>query len=397
MGLPKAELELRAKRNTYDWLMRQFSEDAGAFYGYYDPRSKQFAPPQTANLIAPFQLVAAFDRYQDERLLTIAKRCSDWMENNMVESHPMSVVLGGVRDNIKPTQLWTKYTADYVILNLALYDRLRNDELLIRAVRSSKFLLQSQNHGFAPRYDHFIEQWMPKGWQSFGRVIVAMLALQEFTDDEAWLDRAMNWAEYGVSLQAADGCFYLINNDYYSSDIAADEIRALIRAYWRTHRKRFLSAAVKFADWHLNQQWANGAWPLSVDRWGVTVGEYIGPGDIPNIAISMLLVYRVTGDIKYLAAAARAIRYSITQQCCPNQECPYHDDPNTHWGFWSWDPRYDYTMSSDQSTHHVRSYWFFLDYFLTLSSETQKAVVGLAGPPDPALPHLPDEFIAATQ
>ena len=396
MGIPKRELEVRAKQNTYAWLMRQFNHDAGAFHGFYDPRSQQLALPQTANLIAPFQLIAAFDRYDDEELLAMARRCADWMEENMVESHPMSLVLGGVRDNIKPTQLWTKYTADYVTLNLALYERQEDEELLRRAIHGSKFLLQSQNHGFAPKYDHAIEKWMEKGWQSFGRVIVAMIALQEFTDEEDWLDRAMLWAECGVSLQAADGCFYLINDDYYSSDIAADEIRGLIRTYWRTQRTRFLNAATRFADWHLANQLPNGAWPLSVDRWGVSVADYVGPGDIPNIAIALFLAHKATRNIEYLASGVRAIRYSMTQQCIPGDPGPFADDPNTHWGFWSWDPRYDFTLSSDQSTHHVRGYWFFLDYFLSLPDAEQKAVADLVGPPEHPVARLSEEALASS-
>ncbi|MFP4058724.1 MAG: hypothetical protein ACLF0G_17795 [Candidatus Brocadiia bacterium] len=394
MGLPKAELEARARENTYTWLVKHFDNDAGAFHGFYDPRIRQFALPQTSNLIAPFQLIAAADRYEDEQLLIMARRSADWLETNMVETHPMSLVLGGVRDNIKPTQLWTKYTADYVTLNLALFDRMEDEELVERAERSSKFLLQSQNHGFAPKYDHATEQWMTKGWQSFGRVVVAMIALQEFTGNEEWLDRAMLWAEYGVGLQAADGSFYLINDDYYSSDIAADEIRGLIRAYWRTDRTRFLTAAVRFADWHLANQLPNGAWPLSVDRWGVSVADYVGPGDVPNIAIALLLSHMATNELAYLAGAVRAIRYSVAQQCLPGQEGMYFDDPNLHWGFWSWDPRYDYTMSSDQSTHHCRGYWFFLDYVLSLPEETRKALAELAGPPDEDLPRVPQELLS---
>jgi len=394
LGLPKAELEFRARKNTYAWLARQFDHDAGAFHGYYDPRTKRLALPQTVNLIAPFQLIAAFDRYDDEQLLIMARRAADWLEYSLVETHPMSLVLGGVRDDFKPTQLWTKYTADYVTLNLALYERMKDEELLARAIRSSKFLLQSQNHGFAPKYDHAIERWMEKGWQSFGRVIVAMIALQEFTGEEEWLDRAMLWAEYGLGLQAADGCFYLINDDYYSSDIAADELRALVRAGWRSERSRYLNAAAKFANWHLDNQLPNGAWPLSADRWGVSVGDYIGPGDIPNIAIAMLLMHKATGDLKHLASAVRALRYSVAQQCLPQQERPTFDDVRLHWGFWSWDPRYDHTMSADQSTHHCRGYWFFLDYFLSLPEETQTQVVALAGPPDPSLPHVPQKFLA---
>ncbi len=376
LGLDKEDLVRRAKRNTYDWLPAQFDYDVGAFHGYYDPRSQTFAGPQTVNLIAPFQLMAAFDRYGDEKLLCLARQSADWLEREMVETHPMSVVLGGVRDNIKTTQLWTKYTADYVVLNLGLWDRLEDEMYLERALQSSRFLLQSQNHGYAPKYDDWTEQWMTKGWQSFGRVVSAMMALYEFVGDEEWLGRAKQWGDYGLGLQAENGCFYLINDTYYSSDIAADEIRGMVRLYLRYGDQRYLQAAIRFSNWHLDHQDRSGAWCLSEDRWGTAVGAYLGPGDPPNIAMALLLMHRTGGDARYVVAAARALQYSLTQQQVPGTEgAAYMEDPATHWGFWSWDPPYDYTMSADQSTHHVRGYWFFLDYFLSLSRDTQEEIL----------------------
>lgn len=383
MGLSKDDLEERAYRNTQDWLPRQFKPEQGAFAGFYDVRSGVFSEPQTVNLIAPFQLVAAYDRYQDDSHLEMARSCCDWMEAHMLESHPMSLVLGGVRDNIRTDQLWTKYTADYVIQNLALYQRQGDEELLARAIRSSKFLLQAQNHGFAPKYDHTLEDWVGRGWNSFGRVVVAMIGLDDIIQDEDWLDRATLWADNGVALQASNGCFRLINDNYYSSDIAADEIRGLIRLSWRTGRKKYLEAAVGYADWHVENQLPAGAWPLSIDHAGVTVGEYVGPGDVPNIAISLLMVHRATGEMKYLVSAVRAMRYSLTQQLLPGQDWPHGEDENAVWGFWSWDPRYDCTMSPDQSTHHVRGYWFFLDYFYSLDSQTQQELAAAARPEAP--------------
>jgi hypothetical protein len=369
LGLDKEDLEERARSNTYNWLPNHFDESIGAFHGYYDARSGDWTEPQTVNLIAPFQCLAAFDRFRDERFLQMARRAADWLHHEMVETHPMSLVLGGVRDNIKTTQLWTKYTADYVTLNLGLWERLAEEEYLARAEQSSRFLLQSQNHRFAPKYDHWQENWIPRGWQSFGRVIVAMIALQEFTHRPQWLQRAVAWADYGLRLQADNGCFHLINNNYYSSDIAADEIRGLIRVYLRTDDRRFLDGALRFADWHLARQDARGTWPLSEDRWGVPVTDYKGPGDMPNIAIALLLAHMCTGESKYVDGAVKALRYTLTQQQLPDGEGPYVDDSNTHWGFWSWDPPYDYTMSADQSTHHCRGYWFFIDYVLSLKRE----------------------------
>jgi len=375
MGLAKQNLEARARNNTYHWLIGQFDEDTGAFYGYYDARSRTFAQPQNVNLIAPFQCLAAFDRYNDEQFLVMARRAADWLNAHMVETHPMSLVLGGVLDNIKAQQLWTKYTADYVILNLGLWERLKKQEYLDRAVQSSRFLLQAQNHNFAPKYDQWHESWLPKGWQSFGRVIVALIALQEFTKENIWLERATAWAEQGLRLQADNGCFCLINDTYYSSDIAADEIRGLIRVTARTEDERFLEAALRFADWHLDRQEPDGSWPLSEDRWGVPVTGYKGPGDMPNIAIALLLVHKATGQPKYVAGAVRALRYSLTQQQVPGgRDLHYGEDTATHWGFWSWDPPYDYTMSADQSTHHVRGYWFFLDYMFSLAPDELTAI-----------------------
>jgi len=370
LGLPAGELEDRARNNTYHWLRTQFSDELGAFHGYCDARSGTLAEPQTVNLIAPYQCIAAFDRYQDEQFLTMARRASDWLDGNLVETHPMSLVLGGVLDNIKTQQLWTKYTADYVTLNLGLWERLDEQTYLDRAVQSSRFLLQAQNHNFAPKYDHWHESWLPKGWQSFGRVIVALIALQELAGEEDWLERARAWAEHGLKLQADNGCFYLINNTYYSSDIAADEIRGLIRVAAQTGDQQCLDAAARFADWHLDRQDPDGSWPLSEDRWGVPVTNYKGPGDMPNIAIALLLTHKATGEARYVAGAARALRYSMSQQQVPGDpDGHYAEDPVTHWGFWSWDPPYDYTMSADQSTHHVRGYWFFLDYVSSLPDE----------------------------
>jgi len=371
LGLPQGELERRARKNTCEWLVRQFDETTGAFHGYYDARTRTRSEPQTVNLIAPFQCLAAFDRYHDEQFLRLARSAADWLHEHMVETHPMSLVLGGVRDNIKTTQLWTKYTADYVTLNLGLWERLAEEEYLHRAEQSSRFLLQSQNHQFAPKYDHWQEGWLHKGWQSFGRVIAAMIALQEFTQRPEWLQRAIVWAEHGLRLQADNGCFHLINKNYYSSDIAADEIRGLIRVYLRTDDRRFLDAGLRFADWHLEHQDEKGAWPLSEDRWGVPVTRYRGPGDMPNIAIALLLAHKTTGDSTYVDGAAKALRYSMSQQQLPDGRGPYVDDPDTHWGFWSWDPPYDYTMSADQSTHHARGYWFFIDYIAGLPEKAE--------------------------
>ena len=83
---------------------------------------------------------------------------------------------------------------------------------------------------------------------------------------------------------------------------------------------------------------------------------------MPNIGIGLLRLHHVTGDGRYLEAACRALRYSLSVQVTPDSAHPYTEDDQARWGFWSWDPYYDYTLSGDQSTHHARGMWFLFDY-----------------------------------
>ncbi|HOG48405.1 MAG TPA: hypothetical protein PLJ35_16460 [Anaerolineae bacterium] len=361
LGISPAELERRARANTYEWLPRQFDEETGAFYGYYSASERRFDEPQTANLIAPWQLLAAYDRYRDQALLTMARRAAEWFHSHFVVTHPMETVAGGVCDTKHREELWVKYTAESVILNVGLYRRTGEPEYLRRALQSAGFLVQSSRHGFAARYDVQARAWEQGGWRSFGRAIEALLELHATTEDDGWRDHALRWGEFALSLQTADGCFYLIDDDYFNSDLAADELRALLFLGEETKHNDLTHAARRFADWLLFWQRDDGAWPLTVDRDGDIVVDIVGPGDVPNIAVALLHLYELSGEERYRQAALRAFRYALGIQVLPGNDQPYEDDPRVRWGFWSWDPRYDHTLSADQSTHHVRGMFFLID------------------------------------
>jgi uncharacterized protein YyaL (SSP411 family) len=204
--------------------------------------------------------------------------------------------------------------------------------------------------------------WREKGWQSFGRVIEAFLLLESVTGEPRWRELALQWGDYGLSLLAEDGGLYLIDGDYFNTDIAADELRAFVFLYELTNRPDFLAAAEQFAAWLLARQREDGAWPLTIDRDGNIVVPTVGPGDVPNIAIALLRLHTVTRNAHYRDAAFQALRYSLSVQIVPGGGQPYADDPNARWGFWSWMPYYDYTVSADQATHHIRGFLFALDY-----------------------------------
>ncbi len=362
LGVSPVELEQRARANTFEWLPRQFDEEAGAFHGHYWADEQRFDVPQTVNLIAPWQLLAAYDRYGDEDLLTMARRAAEWVYRHFVVSHPMEVTIGGVRDSQRSEELWTKYSAEHIILNLGLYRRTSDPSYMQRALESAEFLIQAARHGYASRYDERERAWESGGWRSFGRVIEAFLELEQVTGESVWLERAQRWGEYALSnLQGREGGFYLIDDDYFNSDLAADELRGLLFLAEETKDGAFMDSARRFADWLLMVQREDGSWPLSIDRNGNIVVATAGPGDSPNLGVALLHFYEVTGETKYSQAAMRAFRYGLSMQILPGSGQPYEDDPRMRWGFWSWDPRYDYSTSADQSTHHVRGMLFLLD------------------------------------
>jgi hypothetical protein len=77
----------------------------------------------------------------------------------MVVTHPMSFVMGGLRDNLKPSDMWAKFTGDYVILCVALYRRTADPEDLRRTIQSARFLIQCQSHNYATKYNDSLEHW----------------------------------------------------------------------------------------------------------------------------------------------------------------------------------------------------------------------------------------------
>ncbi len=355
---------MRISGNLDHWLPRYLDADSGAFFGFYRAPDGFREPPQTANLIGSWLLMAAYDRFAEKSYLDRATTALDFYYRQFVVSHPMSIVGGGAREGGEAGEVWTKFSAEFAIGALGLHKRTGDKVWLARAEQSGRYLLQAARHGYAPGYNLVQRRWtdVAAGWDSWGRAVEACLLLAGTTGDSAWRDLAVRWGEHGLEMQAVDGCFYLISGEYYNTDLAADELRGLTFLHEVTGEPRYLTAARRFADWHLANQRDDGAWAMTIDRDGNVVVPTVGPGDMPNIAVALLRLYHVTEVHTYLDAALRAFAYSQGTQVLPGSEEPYAEDPAICWGFWSWDPYYDYTQSPDQATHHIRGMMFVLDY-----------------------------------
>lgn len=382
LGIGLAELRSRWEHATSDWLMHQLDPEEGAFCGTYFAVERRATRPNTANLIAPLQLLAVHDLTPRPVWLETAASAARWLAEHLWISHPMSIVQGGLMppeaaEELQLRQmwrlpgrmeLWVKYTAEFVTLNLALWRRTGDPLAMDRARRSAGFLVQARRHDGASAYDMHTETWTRRGWLSYGRCVEAALQMFEATGAERWLNEAIAWGERLLRMQHEDGGLYLIDGEYFNTDLAADELRALVFLFEQTRDSRFLDGATSFSRFLRRIQRPDGAWPLTVDVDGNVVCDVVGPGDVPNVGISLLRLHHHTGDPTELDAAVRAFRYSLSTQVLP-ESGPLARDPRVCWGFWSWDPVFDHSLSGDQSTHHVRGWMFAAAYLGALAGD----------------------------
>ncbi|MBN1285843.1 MAG: hypothetical protein JXB47_10630 [Anaerolineae bacterium] len=345
LGVAWAELAARADAATR-WLGRNF--DA-----------------HTAGLVPAWQLMAAYDRAPAAALLDAAVRAATRFYDRRVEARRTSIFAGGAYEAPGAT-ISTPRTAEAVITFLGLAARTGEAHWLARAEQSGRYLIQARRHGFATGCAPAARRWFDRGVDSWGRVVEALLLLAEAGEDLLWFDEALRWGERAVTMQEEHGAFYLIDGDYYSSSLVADEIRALVMLYQATAQYNFLWVGSNYADWHVRRQAANGAWPMTLDRDGHVVMPTVASADVADIAAALLHLHYVTQDAKYFDAACRALRYTLGRQITPDD-----DPPGAAGGFWAWDPYHDYALSSGAAAHGARAFWWMIDYWHTyLSSST---------------------------
>ena len=370
-GFSYDEIERRCKQAVYAFLNRLYDPAAGALHHYYRADTKYISDMDSGNFLMAINYLAMYDRYDDQAMLSQAASCFTWAYTHWTETHPMMTWQGGVRDGFKPHELYVKYTGDAFCTCLALYRRTHDARFLFYLRQFHNFMKQARSAGYKYKYDTHTYAWSDTGfcWRAFGAPITAYLELYELTRDGRYREHALAWGEHALTLQAQDGAFYLIDGHFWNSDLAASELRGLVFLYEETGDTRFLTAARRYADWLLAHQRADGAWPLGIDTDGEECAPNVGPGDAPNIGISLVRLHRTTHDAAYLEAAVQTLRYSLALQAVEDGRYPlYLDDPHVKWGFWSWEPLYDYSLSGDQSVHHVRGMLFIPDYLATLDS-----------------------------
>lgn len=363
LGHPYAELERRCRNAVEEFVLGTYDESVGAARHYYSALEQRMDEFDSGNFLIGLNFLTMFDRYGDEEMLRRAESCYRWAYDNCTETHPMFTWQGGVRDGFAPHELYVKYTADAFVTALALHARRPSDDYLHQIAQYHSFLKRARRAGFKFTFDRSTYTWTDVGfsWNGFGGPVLAYLQAHETLGDPRYLEEAKLWGDYGLSRQEPDGGFYLLDREFWNSDLTALELRSLVHLHEVTGEAAYLRAARQYADWLVKHQRPDGAWPIGIDIDGEVCAPNVGPGDMPNIAMSLVRLHMHAGDQAYLDSAVRAVRFAIGKQLVSAQQ-PYWDDERARWGFWSWEPAYDWTLSGDQVVHHARGIILLADY-----------------------------------
>ena len=372
LGVTPEVIRERCKNAVYQFIDGLWNPEVGALHHYYRGDTKYIAEFDSGNFLMALNFLVMYDLYSDEEMLKRAVSCFRYSINEFTEKHPMFFWQGGVRDGFRPQEVWVKYSGDAFWLGLALYKRTRDESIYQDLLMFHNFFKRAREAGFKYTFDTTTYKWRDEGnaWRAFGFPVTAYLEFYELTNQEIYLENAIAWGEHGLSLQQTNGAFYLLDGQFWNSDLTAPELRGLVYLWEITKDTKYLDAASRFADWVLTYQREDGAWPLGVDRDGEVCVPTVGPGDIPNIALSLVRLHAATGVDKYLQSAIRAVKYGMSMQAFEGGRYPmYLDDPKVKWGFWSWDPLGDSSLSGDQSIHHIRGMLFLSAYLVSLSGK----------------------------
>ncbi len=365
LGISYETLKHRITKTVTSFIENLYNEEEKAMHHYYRADTKYKSEMDSGNFLMALNFLVVYDMTQDETLLEKAQNCFKWAYENTTETHPMFTWQGGVRDGFKPNELYVKYTGDAFITANALYKRTGDETYLFYIKQFHNFFKQARKAGFKYKYDTDTYTWSDTGfvWRAFGFPITAYLELYEITKEDKYKEEAKRWGEHALTLQEDSGAFYLIDGEFWNSDLAAPELRSLVYLYELTNDKKYLDAAQKYADWMIKHQREDGAWVIGIDNDEEVCAPNVGPGDTPNIAISLIRLHRHTRKENHLRAAIKAVEYGLSMQAVAEGKYPYHlDDPNVKYGFWSWEPLMDYSLSGDQSIHHIRGFLFVAHY-----------------------------------
>jgi hypothetical protein len=195
------------------------------------------------------------------------------------------------------------------------------------------WLCRAQDHegdrGVATAYS-FRNGWMASYPETSGYIIETFLDYRELAGDERYRERALEMADWLLSIQFPEGAFQAgpVDKPRTPSVFNSGQILlGLVRAQRETESHRFFDAAIRTGDWLLSVQDGDGAWRQFAYR-GIPHAYY------SRVAWALVELHMIAGEARYRDAAVRQLRWALGCQnhsgWFRNNSFDTDSDPFTH-------------------------------------------------------------------
>jgi rhamnogalacturonyl hydrolase YesR len=172
----------------------------------------------------------------------------------------------------------------------------------------------SKNGGVCGGYS-VIEGWLAPYPETTGYIIPTFYDYAEFSGRDDFRPRAEQLADWEIEVQMPSGA---VQAGLYRGKDAEQKpavfntgqvILGWCRAYLETKNENYLAAAKRAGDWLIEVQAEDGAWRVASSETETSVHAYDA-----RTAWSLLEIYDITGERKYLDSAKRKLDWTLAQQ-----------------------------------------------------------------------------------
>lgn len=160
-----------------------------------------------------------------------------------------------------------------------------------------------------------VEGWLAPYPETTGYIIPTFYDFAEFSGENQWRERAEAMADWEIEVQMPCGAvqagLYKGANSGQKPAVfnTGQVILGWCRTFLETADERYLDAAKRAGDWLVGEQSEDGAWRVSSSETETSVHAY----DV-RTAWSLLEIYDITKDEKYLESARKKIEWTLAQQ-----------------------------------------------------------------------------------
>lgn len=172
----------------------------------------------------------------------------------------------------------------------------------------------SKNGGVCGGYS-VLEGWLAPYPETTGYIIPTFYDYAEFSGKEELWMRARALADWEIEVQMPNGAVQagLFRGKNVEQKPAVFNTGQVIlgwcRAYLETHDENYLQAARRAGDWLIENQAEDGAWRVPSSETETSVHAYDA-----RTAWSLLEIYDITSEKKYLSAARRKLDWVLSRQ-----------------------------------------------------------------------------------